>query len=145
MLHTKVIDDSYMCGRTSVLPFSWNGIMLRDAVMLHSNFLHLVATSTCFTVMSRYNVKLHVCAHLSSQCRYFTVKSKGCFAPRLQIRVTYVDIQMCCNFQGMVQCYIQMLHIVVMLRSNFLRLVNLLQTALVTRRSLRPCHIMVLH
>ncbi len=33
--------------------------------------------------------------------------------------VTCVDGRVCCNFHGMVQCYAQMLHIVVMLCSNF--------------------------
>ncbi len=50
----------------------------------------------------------------------------------------------CCNFHEMVQCYRQMLRIVVTLRINFLHLVTSLQTALVTRCSLQRCYITVL-
>ncbi len=43
--------------------------------------------------------------------------------------VTCVDGQACFKFNGMVQCYGQMLHTTFMLSYNFLHLVILLQTA----------------
>ncbi len=51
---------------------------------------------------------------------------------------------MCCNFHETVQCYGQMLHTEVTLRSNFVHLATSLQTALVTRHNLRKCYITVL-
>ncbi len=56
----------------------------------------------------------------SSQCRYFAVTSKECYAPGLWTTVTCVDGQMCSNFHGTVQCHWQMLHLAVTLHSNFL-------------------------
>ncbi len=47
--------------------------------------------------------------------------------------VTCVDGKVGCNVHEMVQHYEQMLHTAVMLHSNFLHLVTLLQTVLVTQ------------
>ncbi len=54
----------------------------------------------------------------SSQCRYFIIISKECYASRLQTMVTSVDGKVCCNFHRMVQCYGPMLC------SNFLHLIT---------------------
>ncbi len=59
--------------------------------------------------------------------------------------VTCVDRQKCCYFHRMVQCYGLMLHIATKLLNNFLQLVNLLLTALVTQCSLWRGYIMALH
>ncbi len=50
--------------------------------------------------------------------------------------VTCVDGQMYCNFHGVVQCYGQMLHIAVMLRSNVLHLATSSQTALILHEAI---------
>ncbi len=81
----------------------------------------------------------------SSQCQYFTLASKEWYTWRLRTMVTCVDKQERCNFHGMVQCYGQMLHIAVMLCNNFLHLVILSQTTLVTRCCLRLFFVTVLH
>ncbi len=48
--------------------------------------------------------------------------------------VACVDRQACCNFHEMVQCYEQVLHIAVLLQSNFLLLVTSSQTVVVKVR-----------
>ncbi len=35
-------------------------------------------------------------------CWYLAIASKGCYALRLHMTVTFVDEQVCCNFHGMV-------------------------------------------
>ncbi len=70
---------------------------------------HTIINSTCYTIqfamVSHYSVVLHACTYL--------------YAPSLQKTITCVDGQAYCNFHGMVQCYRQMLHIEVILHSNF--------------------------
>ncbi len=87
-----------------------------------------VPAFTCLTHLNCNSVTL-VCNAIMSdrcnQCRYFTVASEECYAPKLQTVVTCVDGQASCNFHGMVQCYGQMLHIVVTLHRNFLHLVTI--------------------
>ncbi len=79
-----------------------------------------------------------------NQYQYFAIASKKCYTPRLWMMVTCVDKQVCCNFQGTVQYYIQLLRIAVMLYSNFLHLVSSSWTAFVTWHSLQWCYVMVL-
>ncbi len=69
--------------------------------------------------------------------------------PRLWMTVICVNGQVCCNFHGMVQSYGKTLHIAVTLRiavtlcRNFLHLVTLSLTALVTLYSPRWCYMSV--
>ncbi len=49
-------------------------------------------TSVCNTVISSQ----------SSQCQYFAITLKECYASRLQTTVACVHGQACCNFHGMV-------------------------------------------
>ncbi len=92
----------------------------------------------CISVTSVHN---SVTSAHSSQCRYFAVASRECYTSRLQIMVTCVDRKVCCNFHRMVQCYRQMLHIAIMLHSNFLLLV----TSLWIARIIWWCYIIGTH
>ncbi len=57
VLRPKVTDDSYRCGWTNILQFSWNGTMLLTiVVMLHSNFLHLI-TSSWTVLVTRHSLR----------------------------------------------------------------------------------------
>ncbi len=68
MLRTKVMDDGYMCGQTSMLLFSWNGIMLQTDVT-HCSYIPkqlfalcaFITKHTCYEMRLRYRVTLYVC------------------------------------------------------------------------------------
>ncbi len=53
MLHTKVMDDGYMCGQTSMLQFLWTVTMLQtDVTKAFFAPRNFVINSTCYTMQS---------------------------------------------------------------------------------------------
>ncbi len=62
----------------------------------------------------------------------FCHRAKGVLHTKITDDNTRVSGQMGGNFHGMVQCYRQMLHIVVMLHCNFVDIVTSSQKVLIT-------------
>ncbi len=82
-------------------------------------------TSVCNNVTLVCNSVTSVCF---SQCWYFAITSKKCYAPRLRIIFTCVDRQACCY-----------------LRSNFWHLITSLRTTLAMRRRSQQGYVKALH
>ncbi len=99
--------------------------MLLSAVLSRStqicNVMPLRTSVDGYTITSVCKTVTSACP---TQCRYFAIASKECYAPRLQTTITCVDRQVYCNFHKTVQCYRQMLYNAVTLCSNILYLVS---------------------